>query len=35
MSAGFKVWFAFCALLGLGMLGLVAWAVIGIVTNYT
>lgn len=27
-------WFAFCGLLGLGLLGLLAWAVIKLVTHY-
>lgn len=31
----FKVWFAFCTLLGLGLLGLIAWAVIRLVTHFT
>jgi hypothetical protein len=25
---GFKIWFAFCALLGLGMTGVVVWLII-------
>lgn len=32
---GFKVWFAFCGLLGLGLVGLIVWAVIALVTHYT
>jgi len=32
---GFIAWFAFCALLGLGLLGVVVWAVIALVTHYT
>lgn len=31
----FKAWFAFCALLGLGLLGLIAWAVVALVTHFT
>jgi hypothetical protein len=27
-------WFAFCAVLGLGVLGVLAWAVIKVVTRY-
>ena len=33
MSAGFKVWFAFCALLGLTVWGLVVWAVFRFLTH--
>lgn len=32
---GFKVWFVFCALLGLSILGVLGWAVISLVTHYT
>jgi hypothetical protein len=32
---GFKIWFAFCALLGLSLVGLIVWAVIALVTHYT
>jgi hypothetical protein len=32
---GFGLWFAFCALVALGMLGLVGWAVIELVTWVT
>ena len=35
MSNGFKVWMAFCALLGLTFFGVVAWAIIRLVTHYT
>lgn len=31
----FELWFAFCALLGLAVIGLFAWAVIHLVTHYT
>lgn len=31
----FKVWFAFCALIGLGLLGLIVWAVIKLVNHFT
>lgn len=31
----FKAWFAFCALLGVGLLGLIAWAIVRLVTHYT
>lgn len=31
----FMLWFAFCALLGLGILGLIAWAVITLVNHFT
>jgi hypothetical protein len=31
----FKVWFVFCALLGLSLVGLIVWAVIALVTHYT
>jgi hypothetical protein len=35
MPIGFKIWFAFCALLGLGLTGLIVWAVIALVTHFT
>lgn len=31
----FKVWFGFCAVLGVGFIGLVAWAIIAIVSKVT
>jgi hypothetical protein len=31
----FKLWFAFCVLLGLGFAGLIAWAIIAIVGKVT
>ncbi|GAB3817724.1 hypothetical protein [Micromonospora zhanjiangensis] len=31
----FKLWFAFCALLGLGLLGVIVWAVIKLVNHFT
>lgn len=31
----FKLWFAFCGLLSLGLLGLIVWAVIAIVSKVT
>lgn len=31
----FIVWFVFCALLALGFLGLIAWAIITLVTHFT
>lgn len=31
----FVAWFAFCAVLGLGFLGLIAWAVISLVSHVT
>jgi hypothetical protein len=30
----FAAWFAFCALLGLGLLGVLVWAVMKLVTRY-
>jgi flagellar biogenesis protein FliO len=30
---GFKIWFAFCALLALGLIGLVVWAVVTLVNK--
>ena len=32
---GFAAWFVFCALLGLGLIGVVVWAVIVLVTHFT
>lgn len=32
---GFAIWFAFCAVIGLGFLGLIAWAVISLVSWIT
>lgn len=32
---GFKVWFAFCAIIGLSVLGVAAWAIIKIVNHVT
>jgi hypothetical protein len=32
---GFKVWFVFCTLLGLAVLGACAWALIRLVLHYT
>lgn len=32
---GFKLWFAFCALLGLSLLGVALWAVIKLVNHFT
>jgi hypothetical protein len=32
---GFAAWFVFCALLGLGLLGVVVWAVIALVAHFT
>lgn len=31
----FKVWAAFCAVVGVGLLGLITWAVIAIVDKVT
>ena len=31
----FAAWFVFCALLGLGVLGVIVWAVIALVTHFT
>lgn len=31
----FKAWFAVCTVLGLGLLGLIVWAVIRLVTHFT
>lgn len=31
----FKVWFAFCALLGLGLLSVIVWAVVTVVHHFT
>jgi hypothetical protein len=31
----FGAWFVFCALLGLGLLGVVVWAVIAVVNHVT
>jgi hypothetical protein len=33
-GAGFAIWFAFCALIGLAMLGLIAWAIVTLVTHF-
>jgi hypothetical protein len=33
--AWFKVWFAFCGLVGLAFLGLLAWAIVAIVLKVT
>lgn len=36
MSDGqFKAWMVFCTLLGLTFFGIVAWAIIRLVTHYT
>ena len=32
---GFKLWFAFCALLGFSLLGVAVWAVIKLVSHFT
>jgi hypothetical protein len=32
---GFIAWFGFCALIGIGLLALLAWAVIRLVTHFT
>lgn len=32
---GFKVWFVLCGFLGLAFFGLIAWAIISLVTHYT
>lgn len=32
---GFKLWFAFCAVLGVAFLGLIAWAIVAIVEKVT
>lgn len=32
---GFKLWFAFCALMGIGMTTLIVWAVIKLVNHFT
>lgn len=32
---GFIAWFAFCGLLALGLLGVIAWAVIALVAHFT
>lgn len=29
-----KLWFGFCALLGLGFMGLIAWAIVRLVARY-
>jgi hypothetical protein len=34
-GTGFKLWFAFCALISLGALGVAVWAVITLVTHFT
>lgn len=31
----FVAWFAFCALLSLGMVGLIAWAIVRLVVHFT
>lgn len=31
----FKLWFAFCALVGLAFLGLIAWAIVAVVEKVT
>ncbi len=35
MPLGFKLWFAFCALLGLGITGVLIWALIRVVLHFT
>lgn len=35
MPLGFKIWMAFCGVLGLTILGVVLWAVIRVVNHYT
>jgi hypothetical protein len=35
LGKGFAAWFIFCALLGTGLLALIAWAVIALVTHFT
>jgi hypothetical protein len=32
---GFAMWFAFCAALSVGLVGLIAWAIIRLVNHYT
>lgn len=35
IPAWLKLWFVFCALLGLGVLGVAVWAVIKLVNHFT
>lgn len=32
---GFKVWMAFCTVLGLAFFGLLAWAIVRLVVHFT
>ncbi len=34
-AVGWMIWFVICALAGLGMFGLIAWALIRVVLHYT
>lgn len=35
IGKGFAAWFAFCAVIGLGLIGVMVWAVIELVTHFT
>jgi hypothetical protein len=35
LGKGFAAWFIFCALLAFGLLGVIVWAIIALVTHYT
>lgn len=35
MSTGFKVWMAFCTVLGLAFFGVVVWAIVRFVLHFT
>ena len=35
MAWGFKLWFAFCALIGLAWLGVLVWAIVRVVLHFT
>lgn len=35
VGCGFILWFIFCAALGLGLLGVIVWAIIRLVVHFT
>jgi hypothetical protein len=35
VGKAFAAWFVFCAVLGLGLIGVMVWAVIALVTHFT
>lgn len=34
-DTGFKIWFAFCAVLGVAFIGVIIWAIVQVVTWLT